>query len=279
MPEPRKPVSRAFLPEFVINKTFLVDYCPTPLIIFSVKFPVGNAGCLCKYSVFIQRKQNMTKRQLWLLPLLLISSVHAADLDTNKKKISYIMGLQTANQIKSQGVDLDVDAFALAIKDSLAGNPPRLNQTQVTNAVQQYRQEQAQLEQEHAAQALEQGRKFLQANKSREGVVELASGLQYKVIQPGSGKTPAADDTVEVNYRGTLIDGTEFDSSYKRGKSISFKVTGVIKGWTEALQLMKEGAKWQLFIPSELAYGKRGSGGKIGPNATLIFDVELLKVK
>jgi FKBP-type peptidyl-prolyl cis-trans isomerase FklB len=221
----------------------------------------------------------MMHRSLWLLPLLFVYSVHAAELDSNKQKISYIMGLQTANQIKSKGMDLDVDAFALAIKDSLAGQPSRLDQTEISNAVQQYQQEQAKVEQEHAAQALEEGRTFLQANKSREGVVELQSGLQYKVIQAGSGKTPGADDTVEVNYRGTLIDGTEFDSSYKRGQSISFKVTGVIKGWTEALQLMKEGAKWQLFIPSELAYGKRGSGGKIGPNATLIFDVELIKVK
>jgi FKBP-type peptidyl-prolyl cis-trans isomerase FklB len=221
----------------------------------------------------------MTKRHLWLLPLLLISSVHAADLDNNKKKISYIMGFQTANQIKSQGMDIDIDAFALAIKDSLAGKPPRLSQAEITDTVQQYQQEQARAEQEKASQAIEQGRKFLQANKSKEGVVELPSGLQYKVIRAGSGKSPGANDTVEVNYRGTLIDGTEFDSSYKRGQSISFTVTGVIKGWTEALQLMKEGAKWQLFIPSDLAYGKRGSGGKIGPNATLIFDVELIKVK
>ncbi len=221
----------------------------------------------------------MTKRHLWLLPLLLISSVHAADLDNNKKKISYIMGFQTANQIKSQGMDIDIDAFALAIKDSLAGKPPRLSQAEITDTVQQYQQEQARAEQEKASQAIEQGRKFLQANKSKEGVVELPSGLQYKVIRAGSGKSPGANDTVEVNYRGTLIDGTEFDSSYKRGQSISFTVTGVIKGWTEALQLMKEGAKWQLFIPSDLAYGQRGSGGKIGPNATLIFDVELIKVK
>jgi FKBP-type peptidyl-prolyl cis-trans isomerase FklB len=221
----------------------------------------------------------MMHRSLWLLPLLFVYSVHAAELDSNKKKISYIMGFQTANQMKAQGVDVDVDAFALAIKDALGGNPPRLSQAEINSAIQYYKQEQARAEQESAAKTLEEGRKFLQANKSREGVVELASGLQYKVLQAGSGKTPGPDDTVEVNYRGTLIDGTEFDSSYKRGKSISFKVTGVIKGWTEALQLMQEGAKWQLFIPSDLAYGERGSGGKIGPNATLIFDVELIKVK
>jgi FKBP-type peptidyl-prolyl cis-trans isomerase FklB len=176
-------------------------------------------------------------------------------------------------------MDLDFDAFTMAVKDSLAGKPPKLNQDEITSTVEEYRQELARVEQERATKALEEGRKFLQANKSSEGVVELPSGLQYKVIQAGSGKSPGADDTVEVNYRGTLIDGTEFDSSYKRGESISFKVTGVIKGWTEALQLMKEDAKWQLFIPSDLAYGQRGSGGSIGPNATLIFDVELIKVK
>jgi FKBP-type peptidyl-prolyl cis-trans isomerase FklB len=221
----------------------------------------------------------MMHRSLWLLPLLFTCSVHAGDLDSNKKKISYIMGFQTANQIKTQGIDLDIDAFTMAIKDSLAGNPPRLNQAEISEVVKQYQQEQVQAKQEAAAKTLEEGRKFLQANKTKEGVVELSSGLQYKIIQAGNGKSPSAEDTVEVNYRGTLIDGTEFDSSYKRGQSISFKVTGVIKGWTEALQLMKEGAKWQLFIPSELAYGTRGSGGTIGPNATLIFDVELIKVK
>jgi FKBP-type peptidyl-prolyl cis-trans isomerase FklB len=221
----------------------------------------------------------MTYRALWFLPLIFVCSAHAADLDSNKQKISYIMGLQIAKQIKSQGMDLDFDAFTMAVKDSLAGKPPKLNQDEITSTVEEYRQELARAEQERATKALEEGRKFLQANKSSEGVVELPSGLQYKVIQAGSGKSPGADDTVEVNYRGTLIDGTEFDSSYKRGESISFKVTGVIKGWTEALQLMKEGAKWQLFIPSDLAYGQRGSGGSIGPNATLIFDVELIKVK
>ncbi len=221
----------------------------------------------------------MTYRALWFLPLIFVCSAHAADLDSNKQKISYIMGLQTANQIKSQGVDLDVNAFAMAVKDSLADKPSRLDKTEISKAVEQYQQEQAQIEQERAAQTLKEGRKFLKANKSSEGVVELPSGLQYKVIQAGSGKSPGPDDTVEVNYRGTLIDGTEFDSSYKRGKSISFKVTGVIKGWTEALQLMKEGAKWQLFIPSELAYGERGSGRTIGPNSTLVFEVELIKVK
>ena len=126
----------------------------------------------------------------------------------------------------------------------------------------------------------QEGEAFLAENKKKEGVKTLPSGLQYKVITEGTGKSPKASDTVTVNYRGTLIDGTEFDSSYKRGQAASFQVNGVIKGWTEALQLMKEGAKWQLFVPSNLAYGEKGTGsGPIGPNATLVFEVELISVK
>jgi FKBP-type peptidyl-prolyl cis-trans isomerase FklB len=124
-----------------------------------------------------------------------------------------------------------------------------------------------------------EGEAFLAENKKKEGVKTTPSGLQYKVIKPGKGKKPKSSDTVTVNYRGTLIDGTEFDSSYKRGQPATFQVSGVIPGWTEALQLMEEGAKWQLFIPSNLAYGERGAGGVIGPNATLIFEVELISIQ
>lgn len=221
----------------------------------------------------------MFNRLLLALPLVLVFSVQAAELDTSKKKISYILGLQIASQISRQGVDLDVDTFSLAIRDSLSGANPRLNKQQIETALQQFQQEKAKKQKMMASKTLQEGKNFLADNKTKPDIVELPSGLQYKILREGSGKMPTAKDTVEVNYRGTLIDGTEFDSSYKRGKSISFRVTGVIKGWTEALQLMKEGAKWQLFIPSELAYGTRGSGAKIGPNATLIFDVELIKVK
>lgn len=130
-----------------------------------------------------------------------------------------------------------------------------------------------------AQTALEKGEAFLKQNATKEGVKTTASGLQYKVLTEGSGKSPKATDTVTVNYRGTLIDGTEFDSSYKRGEPISFPLNGVIPGWTEGVQLMKEGAKYQFTIPSKLAYGSRGAGGVIGPDETLIFEVELLKVK
>ena len=130
-----------------------------------------------------------------------------------------------------------------------------------------------------AESALEKGEKFLKQNATKEGVKTTASGLQYKVLKEGTGKSPKATDTVLVHYRGTLIDGTEFDSSYKRNEPIEFPLNQVIKGWTEGVQLMKEGAKYQFYIPSKLAYGSRGAGGAIGPDETLIFDVELLKVR
>jgi FKBP-type peptidyl-prolyl cis-trans isomerase len=130
-----------------------------------------------------------------------------------------------------------------------------------------------------AANPAQKGEEFLKENAKKEGVKTLESGLQYKVLKEGTGKTPGPTDTVEVNYAGKLIDGTEFDSSYKRGESITFPVNGVIKGWTQALQKMKEGSKWMLYIPANLAYGERGAGGIIGPNETLIFEVELIKVK
>jgi FKBP-type peptidyl-prolyl cis-trans isomerase FklB len=146
-----------------------------------------------------------------------------------------------------------------------------------------FKEEMTKKQEEAMKKAAEKNKKdgaaFLAENKKKEGVVTLPSGLQYKIITQGTGNTPKATDTVTVNYRGSLVDGTEFDSSYKRGQPATFPVNGVIKGWTEALQLMKEGAKWQLFIPSDLAYGEKGAGNVIGPNATLIFDVELISAK
>ena len=203
----------------------------------------------------------------------------ALDLDTDKKRFSYIIGMQIGQQLKNDGIELDETAFMAAIKDMATGAKPQLDQ-QDAQATLQRIQQQREAEMEKAAEANKvDGQKFLAANKDKAGVKTLPSGLQYKVIKPGTGASPKATDTVEVNYRGTLIDGTEFDSSYSRGQAASFQVNGVIKGWTEALQVMKEGAKWQIFVPAELAYGERGAGGKIGPNATLIFEVELLKIK
>jgi len=203
----------------------------------------------------------------------------ALDLDTDKKRFSYFVGLQIGQQIKNDGIELDEAAFVAAIKDIAAGTPPRLSQAELQATLQRVQQQRT----ADAAKAGEanrlEGERFLASNKKKAGVKETASGLQYKVIKAGTGAKPKGTSTVEVHYRGTLINGTEFDSSYSRGQPATFPVNGVIKGWTEALQLMQEGAKWQLFIPSELAYGSRGTGADIGPNSTLIFDVELLKIK
>ncbi len=205
--------------------------------------------------------------------------VMAVDLDTDKKRFSYIIGMQIGQQLKGDNIDLDEAAFMAAIKDASTGAKPQLDQKDAEATMQRI-QQQRQAEDEKIAKANQaEGQKFLAANKSKPGVKALPSGLQYKVIKPGTGASPKASDTVEVNYRGTLIDGTEFDSSFSRGQPATFQVGGVIKGWTEALQAMKEGAKWQIFVPADLAYGERGAGGKIGPNATLIFEVELLKIK
>lgn len=216
---------------------------------------------------------------------LSVNTAQAEDLSTVDQRISYILGLSMGEQFKRGGVDLDIDAFVLALKDIEAGAEPRLSEDEVQMAMRalQDRQaaEQAKL-QEGAKVVAEanqkEGEAFLAQNKSKDGVVVTDSGLQYKVLTAGSGKKPAASDNVTVHYRGTLIDGTEFDSSYSRNEPATFPVQGVIRGWVEALQLMKEGAKWELYIPADLAYGPGGTSGDIGPNATLIFEVELLKV-
>jgi len=203
----------------------------------------------------------------------------ALELDTDKKRFSYFVGLQIGQQIKSDGIELDEAAFVAAIKDVAAGATPRLSQAELQATLQRAQQQRA----ADAAKAGEsnrlEGEHFLAENKKKTGIKVTPSGLQYRVVKAGTGAKPKASSTVEVHYRGTLINGTEFDSSFSRGQPATFPVNGVIKGWTEALQLMQEGAKWQLFIPSELAYGSRGTGADIGPNSTLIFDVELLNIK
>lgn len=218
---------------------------------------------------------------------LLAGSASAADtkmtLKDDKDKVSYSIGLNIGKSMKQEGLDINPDALAAAMKDVFAGAKPQLTDEQVQQVMQDFQKKmmakQMAAREEGLTKNKGEGEKFLADNKKKEGVKTTASGLQYKVIKDGTGKTPKATDTVKTHYRGTLINGTEFDSSYKRGEPAEFPVNGVIKGWTEALQLMKEGAKWQLFIPSELAYGERGAGKDIGPNSTLIFDIELLSVK
>jgi FKBP-type peptidyl-prolyl cis-trans isomerase FklB len=172
--------------------------------------------------------------------------------------------------LKKNGIEVDQDALHRGIKDGLTGGAPLMTDQEMKESI-------VALQKDLQAKRAEKNTAFLEENKKKDGVVSLPSGLQYKVLTPGTGKSPKATDSVTVNYRGTLIDGTEFDSSYKRGQPATFPVNGVIPGWTEALQLMKEGAKWQLVLPPNIAYGERGAG-QIPPSSVLIFEVELISV-
>jgi len=207
-------------------------------------------------------------------------------LTTKKQKFSYALGMSIGTQVggnlKKQSVEVDPDLVSQGMKDALSGAKPRLTQEEaqgvLTETQNEVRKEQQEKMQEVSGKNKTEGVAFLAANKSKEGVVTLPDGLQYKILTAGTGPKPTASDSVVCNYRGTLINGTEFDSSYKRGQPATFGVGQVIKGWTEALQLMPVGSKWQLFIPSSLAYAERGAGAEIGPDATLIFEVELLSI-
>jgi FKBP-type peptidyl-prolyl cis-trans isomerase len=204
-------------------------------------------------------------------------------LKTQKDKASYALGMNFGTGLRKQSIDIDPAILARGLRDSFSNGKTLLTEDEAKAVLTQLQTDVRKKQQEVAQQLGEankkQGLEFLEANKTKDGVITLPSGLQYKVLQEGTGPKPAPTDTVVCNYRGTLLDSTEFDSSYKRGQPATFPVTGVIKGWTEALQLMPVGSKWQLFIPSALAYGERGAGGQIGPNATLIFEVELLSIQ
>nr|WP_255578584.1 FKBP-type peptidyl-prolyl cis-trans isomerase [Chitinophaga sp. sic0106] len=190
--------------------------------------------------------------------------------------VSYGIGLSIAENIKAQDMgNVNVAMLSRAISDVLKKNPQLLTKEQADMSISNYLQ---QLKAEKFAKNREVGEKFLAANKTKPGVVTLPSGLQYQIIKEGDGAKPTLNDKVKTHYHGTLIDGTVFDSSVERGEPISFPVSGVIKGWTEALQLMPVGSKWKLFIPADLAYGDRQAGPKIGPGSALVFDVELLEI-
>jgi FKBP-type peptidyl-prolyl cis-trans isomerase FklB len=217
--------------------------------------------------------------------ILLAATVYAAEqpeLKTDKDKVNYAIGVNIIGNLKLQGVEIDLDLVMKGMKDANSGGKLLLSDEEIRNGIDKYqtavRQKRTQITAKAAEDNKKEGTAFLEENKKKDGVVTLPSGLQYKVLKAGEGKKPTNADTVECNYRGTLINGTEFDSSYRTGKPAAFKVSGVIPGWTEALKLMPVGSKWQLFIPSQIAYGERGSG-RIGPNATLIFEVELVAIK
>jgi FKBP-type peptidyl-prolyl cis-trans isomerase FklB len=209
------------------------------------------------------------------------SAAEKLELKNQKDKESYSLGYQFGQSLKAQGVDVNLDVYISGIKDFLGGQQPTMTQEAIRVTISELQKRlmadrQKELK-EMAEQNLSKSKVFLEENKKKEGIKTLASGLQYKILLEGSGKTPKATDTVTVHYRGTLIEGSEFDNSYKRGQPATFEVRVVIPGWTEALQLMKEGSKWQIFLPPELGYGERGMG-HIPPNSTLLFEVELISV-
>jgi FKBP-type peptidyl-prolyl cis-trans isomerase FklB len=211
----------------------------------------------------------------------------AGPLTTKTEKFSYALGMDIGSKVgpslKKQSVDVDPALVSQGLKDAMSGGKTRLTEEEAQKVLTDMQAEvtkQRQEKQEKAAAANKaEGDAFLAANKSKEGVVTLPSGLQYKILKEGTGPKPVSGDTVSCNYRGTLINGTEFDSSAKHGEAAKFGVSQVIKGWTEALQLMPVGSKWQLFVPPSLAYAERGAGADIGPDTTLIFEVELLSIE
>ncbi|MBI4849070.1 MAG: FKBP-type peptidyl-prolyl cis-trans isomerase [Nitrospirae bacterium] len=205
------------------------------------------------------------------------------ELKTQRDKLSYSIGTTMGKDFKNQSIDVDPDILARGIKDAFSGSKSLMTDEEMRDTISSFKNEMMAKQMAQMKEAAEKNKKegdaFLAENKKKEGVVTLPSSLQYKVIKEGTGAIPKATDTVTVHYKGTFIDGTEFDSSMKHGQPATFKVGGVIPGWTEALQLMKTGSKWQLYVPSNLAYGERGAGREIGPNATLIFEVELLSIQ
>lgn len=212
-----------------------------------------------------------------------VPAAAAPQLKTTADRASYSIGLNMGRNFKRQQVPINPEAVLQGLRDALGGAKPALTDDEMKAAFQELEQEiaaaQATRNKDLAKKNTEEGTAFLAANKKKPGIKALASGLQYKVLKEGTGAVPKKSDTVSTHYRGTLLDGTEFDSSYERNEPATFPVTGVIPGWTEALQLMKVGSKWQLFIPADLAYRDQGAGADIGPNATLVFEIELLGIE
>jgi len=233
-------------------------------------------------------EDNLTKNvELMKLKLLIIvffipfilnaQKTKKPKLKTENDSISYALAISLAEKLKSEGVDkLNAEIFSKTFNEAIEGKKMYFDTKQVNDILENYFKKSKDMQ---AQKNLEEGEKFLEENKKKDGVITLESGLQYIIVKKGEGEHPKATDEVETHYHGTFINGKVFDSSYDRGKSISFPVGGVIAGWTEALMLMKPGSKWKLFIPSGLAYGTKGAGGVIGPNTALIFDVELISIK
>ncbi|MDI3325089.1 FKBP-type peptidyl-prolyl cis-trans isomerase [Pontibacterium granulatum] len=225
-------------------------------------------------------------KKTWLAAALATAltapSAFAFELTTEQQKLSYSLGLIVGGQLKQDVQDVDLEAFQQGVQTIYKDGEPLLTPEQVNQVMQAFQQrkmeEKRQAIAKLAQENLEKGQAYMAENGKKDGVTTTESGLQYEQLQAGNGKKPAATDNVEVHYRGTLVDGTEFDSSYARGETVTFPLNGVIPGWTEGVQLMDEGSKARLVIPSELAYGPGGMGNAIGPNETLVFEIELLKI-
>jgi FKBP-type peptidyl-prolyl cis-trans isomerase len=232
----------------------------------------------------------MMPRHKWILALgtafltIAVAAQDAPDLSTQKEKLSYALGMQMGADFRKQDLDLDLATLTKGLVESFNGAKTVLTEEEMrailTNAKEEYEKKQAALREEKAQVTLREGEKFLAENKSKQGVVTLPTGLQYKVLKQGKGDTPKMHEHVVCNYRAMLLDGTEFDNSAKHNGPSTFPVRGVIKGWEEALLIMPQGSKWQLFVPPQLAYGKAGAPSmKVPPNATLVFELELVAVK
>jgi FKBP-type peptidyl-prolyl cis-trans isomerase FklB len=208
-----------------------------------------------------------------------MNTLMAKEPKSQKEQFSYTVGFQVGLDFKRKGLDIDPDAVTQAIRDVLADKEPRLSQEQMQAALQNFQQEMMEKRKALAEENLKKSQAYLDKNKGKSGVKVTASGLQYEVLQAGTGAKPKLTDSVEVHYHGTLTDGRVFDSSVKRGKSVTFPINGVIPGWQEALPMMKKGSKWRVTIPPELAYGPNGSPPAIGPNEALVFEIELIDIK
>lgn len=225
------------------------------------------------------------KRSYFLLPLVLTISLLAGSAraqqqpTTDKEKFSYAVGFSVAQGLKNDGLDVEIETFLMAIRDVLNGIPAKMTEGEMSACFEAEQEKQQMARDKSGEASMKEGQAFLDSNRTKPGVIVHESGLQYKVLKEGTGAKPTAENEVTVHYRGKLINGKEFDSSYSRGEPITFRLAGLIKGWQVALPMMTQGSAWELYLPPDLAYGSRGAGGDIGPGATLIFEIELIAIK
>jgi FKBP-type peptidyl-prolyl cis-trans isomerase FklB len=268
--------------KFCQKPMLLVGLVASSMIVCSAQTPTTPPASAPKKTTAAPGKTGTSAKAATSKPTTKSSTAPVA-ITTEKDKTSYAIGMDLGNKLKSQSIDVDTAILLRGMNDGITGAKPLMSEDDMRaslNALStMIRAKQTALLKDLTEKNKSEGDAFLLENRSKEGVVVLPSGLQYKILKAGDGPKPAASDSVVCNYKGTLINGKEFDSSFKRGQPATFPVSGVIKGWTEALQLMPVGSKWQLFIPPDLAYGERGAGADIQPDSTLIFEVELMSIQ